>query len=152
MATALSDVYDMFMQTCADYRLVSLLDTSETAFEDYVEAWLKFSIVEFSPICDQSLSYDPNAKTFSATLTLENVVVLATLMMKYWLQKNINDITQMNLHIGDRDFKVPSEASNLREKRVAFIHVQEQCSQLLQDYAYKRNPWTNWFAQDFAGG
>ena len=150
--TALSEVFDLFMQTVTDYRLIALFNSSEADFEDYLEAWLIMSISEFSDICDQDLSYDSTDKEFTVVLSTQNKTVLATLMMKYWLQKNINDVTQMNLHVQDRDFKVPSEAVNLREKRTAFLHVQEQCSQLLQDYAYKRVDWNDWFAQDFAGG
>jgi hypothetical protein len=71
--------------------------------------------------------------------------------MKYWLQKNVNDITQMNLHVTDRDFKVASEALNLREKVVHLNAVKEQCSQMLIDYAYNKNDWSSWYNQDFDG-
>ena len=40
--------------------------------------------------------------------------------MKFWLHKLVNDVTQMNLHITDRDFRVASEAMNLREKTVHY--------------------------------
>jgi uncharacterized protein (DUF3084 family) len=72
--------------------------------------------------------------------------------MKYWLQKNVNDITQMNLHITDRDFKMASEAQNLREKAAYLNVVKEQCSQLLQDYAFRKVAWAEWYNQDFTGG
>ncbi len=150
MATTLSEVYDLFMLTITDYRLNHLFDASEEDFENYVEAWLKFAIVEFN-MCDQDLNYDEVEKTFTDTLTLANKVILAKLMMKYWMQKNVNDITQMNLHVTDRDFKIASESMNLREKASRLRDVQEECSQLLIDYAYKRNDWTGWLDQDFFG-
>jgi hypothetical protein len=148
--TPLSDVYDLFMQTVTDYRLIELFNTSETDFENYLEAWLQFAIVDFY-ICNQDLNYDEEDGEFTCVLSRENKVILATLMMKYWMQKNVNDITQMNLHITDRDFKMASEAQNLREKVNALNVVKEQCSQLLQDYGYRLNAWSEWFAQDFAG-
>jgi len=70
--------------------------------------------------------------------------------MKFWLQKAVNDITQMNLHVQDRDFKVASEAQNLREKVAALNVVKEQCSQLLNDYSFKRVDWEDWRNQNFA--
>ena len=150
MATSLSEVYDLFMLTITDYRLNHLFDSSEEDFENYLQAWLEFAIAEFT-MCDQDLNYDDVTKTFSDTLTRENKVILATLMMKYWMQKNVNDITQMNLHITDRDFKVASESMNLREKAIRLNNVKETCSQMLIDYAYRHNDWTGWLEQDFFG-
>lgn len=150
MGTSLSEVNDLFMMLITDYRLDDLFNTSETDFETYVESFLNYAIVDFE-ICDQDLNYDTSTKEFSDILSRDNKVILATLMMKYWMQKNVNDITQMNLHIMDRDFKMASEAQNLREKTVALNVVKEQCSQLLQDYAYKRVDWTSWLNQDFSG-
>lgn len=150
MGTALSEVYDLFMQTVTDYRLIELFNTSELDFENYLQAWLEFAIVDFN-ICDQDLDFDDNTKEFPVVLSRENKVILVTLMEKYWLTKNVNDITQMNLHITDRDFKVASEAMNLKEKVTYLNMIKEQCSQMLLDYSYKRTDWTSWFGQNFSG-
>lgn len=150
MATALREVFDLFLMTVTDYRLNHLFDTSEEDFETYLEGFLNFAIAEFT-MCDQDLNYDTTYKVFSDTLSQTNKVILATLMMKYWLRKLVNDVTQINLHITDRDFKVASEAMNLREKAARYRDVQEECSQMLIDYAYKRNDWEGWFGQDFSG-
>jgi hypothetical protein len=150
MGTSIKEVYDFFMQTVTDYRLIDLFTTSEDDFEEYLQAWLEFSIVEFK-ICDQDLDFDEFTKEFPVILSRENKIILATLMMKYWLQKNVNDITQMNLHVTDRDFKVASEAQNLREKVAALNVVKEQCSQLLNDYGYGRVEWSDWYNQSFSG-
>ena len=151
MATQLSEVYDLFMQTVNDYRLTDLFEVSQDDFETYLQSWLEFAIVDFEDVCDQSLEYDSATGLFPVVLSRENKIVLATLMMKYWLQKNVNDITQMNLHITDRDFKVASEAQNLREKVAHLNSVKEQCSQLLTNYDVSRIEWTEWFNQDFDG-
>lgn len=150
MGTSITKVFDLFMQQGEDYRLIELFNTSETDFENYLQAWLEFSIADFG-VCDQDLNFDEYTKEFPSVLSRQNKIVLATLMMKYWLQKNVNDITQMNLHVTDRDFKVGSEAQNLREKSTHLNMVKEQCSQLLVDYAYQRVGWTDWFSQDFTG-
>lgn len=150
MGTSLSEVYDVFMMTITDYRLIDLFNTSVPDFENYLQSWLDFAIVDFK-VCDQNLNYDDTINEFPADLSRDNKVVLATLMMRYWLQKAVNDVTQFNLHITDRDFKIASEAQNLREKVNHLNIVKEQCSQLLQDYAYNRNSWVNWYAQDYGG-
>jgi len=151
MATSLSEIYDLMMQQITDYRLIDLFNTSETDFENYLQSWLEFAIVDFSE-CDQSLNFDDVTKLFPDVLSRDNKVILATLMAKYWLQKCVNDITQFNLHITDRDFKVASEAQNLREKRAHLNSALEECSQKLINYGYKRVDWSSWFNQDFSNG
>jgi len=148
--TSLSEVYDLFMMTITDYRLIDLLQTSEPDFENYLQSWLEYAIVDFS-VCDQDLDFDEDTKEFPVVLSRDSKTMLATLMMKYWLQKAVNDVTQFNLHITDRDFKVASEAQNLREKSTHLNMAIERCSQMLNDYAYKRVDWTNWFNQSFSG-
>ena len=150
MGTSLSEVYDFFMMTITDYRLTDLFNTSVPDFEDYLQAWLDYAIVDFYT-CDQDLNYDDVLKEFPAVLSRENKIILATLMMKYWLQKAVNDVTQFNLHVTDIDFKIASEAQNLREKTAHLNIVKEQCSQLLQDYAYRKNDWTDRYNQSFSG-
>jgi len=149
MATSLGDIFDLFMLSVTDYRLVDLFNTSEEDFENYLEAFLEYAIADFEDICNQSLDYDETTKEFPEVLNRRNKTILATLMMKYWLQKLVNDITQMNLHVTDRDFRVASEAMNLREKTVYFNTIKEQCSQMLNEYAYKNNDWDNWNNQIF---
>jgi len=150
MGTSLSEIYDLFMQNVTDYRLIDLFNSSQPDFENYLEAWLIYAITEFD-MCDQSLIYDDSTKIFLVDLTVTNKAILAKLMVRYWLQKTVNDVTQFNLHVTDRDFKVASEAQNLREKVTYLNIVKEDCSQLLVNYSYKRVEWTEWYNQDFSG-
>lgn len=151
MGTKLSEIYDLFMMQVTDYRLIELFNVSETNFENYLQAWLINATVDFA-ICNQDLDFDEITLEFPVTLTKENKVILATLMTKYWMTKEVSDITQMQLHVGDRDFKVSSEGQNLKEKSNYLITMKEQCSQLLIDYGYRKNNWGDWFNQSFEGG
>lgn len=150
MGTYINEIYDLFMQLVTDYRLIELFNTSESDFETYLEVWLQNAIFDFNN-CNQNLEYDENTKTFSETLTRENKLILANLMMKYWATKNVNDITQMNLHVTDRDFKLFSEAQNLREKQAHLNNIKETCSQMLIDYSYRKVDWSSWTNQNFMG-
>lgn len=150
MATSLSEIYDRFMMNVTDYRLIDLYDTSEESFETYLQAWLEYAIDDFEN-CSQSLVFDDTSKLFTVVLTTKNQNILAKLMVKYWLKKLINDITQMNLHITDRDFKIASEAQNLREKVAYYKVVEEDCSQILNNYEYNENDWDSWWNQSFKG-
>jgi hypothetical protein len=150
MGTQLREIYDLFMMKITDYRLIDLFTTSELDFENYLQAWLIFSIHDFS-VCDQSLLYDEVTNEFYVVLTQQNKVMLSSLMVKHWMEKSVQDITQFQLHITDRDFKMASEAQNLREKAAWLNIIKEECSQMLIDYGYKRVEWADWYNQDFSG-
>ena len=152
MATSATEVFDLFLSLVSDWKLDSLYVTSgSAAFGTYVEPWLLFSISEFEDICDQSLAYDSTSgsQMFTEILTQRNINVLSQIMVKFWLQKTVQDILQMNLAIVDHDFKRFSEAQNLREKRELYNVKREEVSQMLNDYAYRKNNFANWKLQIF---
>jgi hypothetical protein len=147
--THLSDVYDQFLSLVKDYRLINLFNLSpeHVEFEAYLEGWLIPAIRDFF-VCDQDLTYA--GKNFFQTLTSKNIVMLAQLLKKYWLEKEIDDITQMNLHVEDRDFKTFSENANMQAKQSRYNMEKEEISQLLVDYGLKNNEqWHSWLNGNF---
>ena len=142
MATPFTTIYDQFSMFVKDYRLVTLYNTSPTDFATYLSGWLIPAITDFKN-CNQSLAYA--TQSFTATLTEENIKILALLMKKYWLKKEVNDITQMELHVQDRDFRTHSENANLKEKKELYAQELEELSQMLVDYGLDNDSmWTTW--------
>lgn len=139
--TTFETVIDSFMLEITDYNLVSLFNTSPSDFLTYVSAWLIQSIPEFKN-CNQSLAY--STTTFTETLTQENTNILVLLMKKRWLQKNIDDIKQMNLSVTDRDFKRFAESNNMLAKQKRLILLQEEVSQQLVGYGLDNVDWASW--------
>jgi hypothetical protein len=147
--TNFSDVFDQFQVLVEDYRLTNLFKQSEANYETYVQGWLIPSIVEFTNVpCNQELSFDSTTKTFTQTLSLENIVILARLMMKYWMVKEVNDITQFRQKI-QTDYKTYSEAQNLTAKTERLTQITEDLSQALNEYGYRNVNWANWAAGNF---
>ena len=127
MATTLDQIADLFLAKIQDYKITTLFQTSGSeAVNTYVEPWLLDSIDDFSLICDQTLSYDTDTQVFSLDLSQKNKNVLARLMQKYWLEKEINNIIQMQNHLQDKDFKTYSAANNLKEKSVLLDKTYEK--------------------------
>ena len=150
--TSIAEINDIFLMLINDYRLTLLYQSSGSQnFNTYLEPWLLLSIDDFSDICNQELTYDTISQSFSQTLNSRNKNILSQLMVKYWLQKEVNDVLQMNNLIQDHDFKTFSAAQNLTAKQNFYGMKKEELSQLLQDYAYKNNGWTSWNAQNFGG-
>ena len=152
MATKGSDINDLFLTLIDDYKITTLYQTSGSAvLTTYLESWLLYSINEFKDYCVQELSYSTVSQEFSVDLTQENMLILAQIMVKYWLMKEVQNVNQMSLHIQDHDFKTYSEAENLKEKRNLLNNKKEEISQILIDYGYKNNTWSDWFSQNFSG-
>jgi hypothetical protein len=148
MGTTFSEVYDNFMTLIKDFRIASLYTTSESNFETYLSGFLISAIEDFS-VCNQSLAN--SSGTFTETLVQENISLLAKLMKKRWLEKEIADVTQMSLHISDKaEFKTYSEAQNLREKETVYNFEREEISQLLVGYSLRnRVDWSAWYSGVF---
>lgn len=156
MTTAASDIYDLFTSYTRDYRIDTVYSTSgSSGLNTYLEPWLLASIVEFDNICDQSLIYIKAVTTgsgdgeFAVDLSLKNQIILALIMVKYWMETQIQDVVQMNNHLQDRDFKTHSAAQNLRAKQDYLIQISERINSRLVEYGYEANDWTNWKVQDF---
>jgi hypothetical protein len=130
----------MTLQT--DYRLITLYNSSLTDFETYLSGFLIQGVDDFSYVCDQDLSYTLSTKLFTQTLTQKNLNILAKFMKKYWLEKMITDVSQMNLRIQDRDYKNFAESMNYKEKREGYILELEKLSQILIEYGYRDT--SNW--------
>jgi len=147
--TKFTEVFDQFIMLVEDYRLVAMYEVSPSDFELYLQGWLIPAISEFI-YCDQDLSYSTTTCEFTQTLTTKNIVILSQIMKKYWLQREIDDVTQMNLRIQDHDFKNYSEAQNMKEKRDRYILEREAISQMLVDYSMNYAiDWSAWFTGDF---
>jgi hypothetical protein len=136
MGTPYSGIYDLFTMLVNDYKLVSLFEISPERFEQYLGGWLTFAIAEFTS-CKTSLERSTGG--FVATLSIVEQTILAELMVVFWLQKEVQDVNQMNLKLQDRDFKTYPEAQNLKEKSAYLAVVRERVSQKMNTYA-----WGNW--------
>lgn len=152
MATPYSDVYDLFMLKITDYRLIELYQSSVVDFENFLQGWLKLSIADFLDDCDQDLTdRNDTANTFNFDMTDKNQVILAVFMVFHWLEKEVNDVLQMNLSVTDRDFKHYAESKNLDSKTSYRDRLLEEKSQILVSYGYKNIDWDAWFSGNFEG-
>jgi len=148
MGTQFSEIFDLFMIKIKDWRLVELFNQSQEDFENYLTGFLVTTVTDFT-VCNQSLVYDKEAKEFQEVLTEENKVILAETMVEKWLEKEIQDVMQFNLHIQDRDFKIYSESQNLREKSFHLDKVKEYNSQKKTNYSYRNTDWSSWLSGNF---
>jgi len=144
MATTYAEIYDLFLIQIKDWKLVQLYATSPTDFATYLKGFLILAVPSFSDFCSQSLARNDTTVTFTETLTDVNKEILSLLMVEKWLEKEIQDIRQMALHVQDKDFKTYSEAQNLKEKSEYLSMTREKISQKITEQAWLNNNWESW--------
>ena len=153
--TQFSDVYDLFLGgIVSDYKIDAVYATSGSMTgEAYIEPFLIYSVDEFDSVCDQDLTYteatDDVAGYFTETLTIKNKLMLALIMSKWHLLKNINNSLAMRNILGDKDFRRSSEANNLSSRRMTFNKLSEEIAEKLTLYEYSNNSWSSWRDQTF---
>lgn len=156
MGTNASDIFDLFMITVSDYKLETVFDSGgEEGLNTALEPWLLFSIADFDDICTQSLAYTKISETgtgdgeFAVDLTTKNQTILSLIMLRYWMERQVQDVMQMNNFIQDHDFKRFSAANNLRAKSDYLRDIIERVDARLVGYGLYNNSWSNWQNQDF---
>jgi hypothetical protein len=152
--TTASEINDLFLTRINDYRLDAIFTTSgSAAFTLYLEPWLLDAIVEFSPICDQSLVYTVSTGgtegSFSVILTLENQIMLSKLMVLSWLGQSVKEVLQFNLFLQDADYRTHAASSNLSAKQSLYNNTREELSQSMNEYSFRKNDWSSWISQDY---
>jgi len=132
MATSFDTIEDLFLISVRDYR-IDALASNQTVLQQYLDGFLIKAIPNFTA-CLQDLSYDSVERTFASTFTnLENEI-LANLMEVEWFKNDVNDVTQINLHLMNHEFKLNSENENLKQKSEYLDRAREKAHQLATEY------------------
>lgn len=132
MATSFDTIENLFLVSIRDYR-IDALASDAAVLQAYLDGFLFKAVPHFTE-CLQDLSYDSTARTFTSTFTnLENEI-LASLMEVEWARNSVNDVTQINLHLMNREFKLNSENENLKQKSEYLDRAREKAHQLATEY------------------
>jgi len=142
--TTFDEIYDLALISFRDYKLNKIYDVSETDFKNVLQGYLYKSIPKFSN-CQKDLEdFDSTDKNFNSVLTLTEKVILSDFMVIEWMTPQILDITQMELHLNDTDFKIFSEERNLKGKIEVQNILIERIERETTKYGLKNVPWTDW--------
>ena len=147
MGTLFEKVYDRALIIIEDYRLDALARNDSEAFLLHLQGILERSIPYFTP-CNTDLSYskflDPidneEKMAFDNVLSEQEINILSSIMVYNWFSRNINDVTQFQGHLNNKEFKSHSEAQNLKEKSEYLDRLREKYSQDITDYQLSSLP------------
>ena len=132
-------VYDRAINRIRDYRLDNLFNRDEGAFYDYMRLKLYDAIDTFNG-CLSDLTYtsetvgDVTEWYFNGNLSSKEISILAYGVVVAWMEQNLLDITQMNLHLNTREFKSYSEANSVKEKSNVLDKMREDMNREIVEY------------------
>lgn len=144
MATSFDDIEDLALIEIQDYRIDGLSNDIE-AFHTYLDGFVVKAVPHFTN-CLQSLSYDLDSREFDKDLSNTEQEILACYVVEMWLKQVTQDITQMNLHMTNKEFKVYSEAENLKQKSEHLDRTREKVKQLSVEYQLQNIGQISYFA------
>lgn len=144
MATSFDEITDLALVSFRDYKLDKLYSLSEADFKNVFEGYLYKAIPKFNNCLKDLEDINTNTKVFNSTLSLTEKVILSDLSVIEWMTSKILDVTQMELHLNDTDFKHYSEREILRGKVEVQEILRERVSQDCVNYGLKNAPWVEW--------
>lgn len=121
--TAFADVYDAFYRKITDdmYMELTQEDTEKIIQELLLSAltWFEFPRVDIT-------DYNLKDKCFNVYLTLEEVNIISTYMVKEWLGQQLASVENTRMKYSGSDFKFTSQANHMAKlKNLVETYKQE---------------------------
>lgn len=142
--TAFSYIYKIFLSSIQDYHIRNLFNENVDVADDLLESFLIRGISHFKNCKKPLKDVDLENKCFNSDLDIDEINILAELMVLSWFDWNNNNVIQMNLNLNDNDFKHFSEEKNLREKTMYADRLREKVNQDMVDYGLYRTSFEDW--------
>ncbi len=152
MGTSFEVIYDRFLLIIEDYRLDNLAKTNYSAFLKFLKGLLINSIDLFDGVLTD-LSYSEIEEThtvtldsgetkeittttpyFNNTLSSKEISILAMICAYCWMERQVLDVRQFQLHLDSKAFSVKSEQANLKQKEIVLNDMREKYKHEISEY------------------
>jgi hypothetical protein len=140
MATSYQKVFTYFLQKVSDY---AFLNMQQSDLETSMTGWMHSAATKFKR-CKQDLTqYDDVAQQFTvATLTDQEIEILATLMVVEYLTPQIVTTQLLKQTIGSKDFNQTSQAAHLKQLTELRDIFKNEADKLIVQYTYDNGDFT----------
>jgi len=134
--TRISEVYDSFLSKISDYTLLNLTDEeiSEDLFHYFKPARTKFYRCKNS--LTTTLDVLNNELIFTVELHPFEIEVIATLMLVEYITPTLNSSEVTKQSLSDKDFKIYSQANQLRELRLLKRELKAEANKMITEYTF----------------
>jgi hypothetical protein len=135
MATPYQNIYSRFLPKITDYSFVDMLDFD---VEEYLETFLKSSIVKFR-YCNKLIERNETTKEFVQDLTDEEQEILSCLMTIEYLTPKLLTDDLLKQALNSKDYSMYSQANHIKEIRDLRDVFQNEANNLMILYTFSNN-------------
>lgn len=131
MPVPYSNIYDMFLSDIKDHTLLDFeVEDREKILDDLrIKAETQFKQ------CKNDLSDKDNIeKQYNFDLTIEEQLIIATIMRKFWMNDKIYNLSLLKQGMSTKDWKQTSQAEHLLRLTVLMNELNKEISKMIVDY------------------
>lgn len=136
--TNIDEIYENFLSKISDYGFLSVNITDSEIKEDLF-GYFKTSRTKFYR-CKNSLEIietgTPPVKEFTVVLHPFEIEILTTLMLVEYLKPQLLSSEVLKQSLSDKDFKIYSQASQLRELNLLYRMLRTEAGKMITEYTY----------------
>jgi len=125
------NIYDMFL---SDIKDCTLLDFDAEDREKILDDLRIKAETQFRQ-CKNDLSDKDNIeKQYNFDLTIEEQLIIATIMRKFWMNDKIYNLSLLKQAMSTKDWKQTSQAEHLLRLTVLMSELNKEISKMIVDY------------------
>jgi len=133
MTTKLSEIFDLFLGKITDYRLAGMADVD---IENDLMRYFKSARAKFYR-CKNNLEIDSVDNTsLKSELTGFEIEILTHLMLVQHIEPQLFSSENLKQSLSDKDFKIYSQANQLREIRLLLNTIKRDVNKMITEYTY----------------
>lgn len=131
MGTPYGNIYDRFLTKVTDYGF-----SNQSSFESKAIKFLRSAIPKFIWCRSDLTMRDDSTQAFSIDLSEYEEEILSIYMVQEWIRPQINDLGNIRLDLGSREFQVTSQANHLDKLVALKKDMQEELTREINKYHY----------------
>lgn len=135
MSTPYEKLFDSFLSKIEDDLYTSL----SIDVESDLTKLLNSAIVQFDFPKVDIFDKDDELLTFNVDLSIHEVEILANLMKLEWIKRQINSVGLLRQMLGDKDFRLTSQANHLKVLLDLKDETDKDINSLITKYSYASN-------------
>jgi hypothetical protein len=138
MTTPYQLIYSRFANKVQDYKLDQLFQTSIPAYESFLKGLLINAIDHFTECVVDLDDRDDGAQIFNQALSNKEQSILSLFLEYEWIDRQVNNIQDMELALSSSDFHRYAESNNLKVKSDLSLSIFERANSMMVAYSYKK--------------
>ncbi|GIN66342.1 hypothetical protein J41TS2_17630 [Bacillus sonorensis] len=128
--TNLAEVYDSFLSKITDYRLFKM---TEEEIKENLFGYFKSAKAKFYK-CKKDLTVID--EVIQSDLSDIEIEILVSLMLVEHIKPQLLSSENLKQSLSDKDFKIYSQANQLRETRLLFDNLKREVNKMITEYTF----------------